>query len=85
LPETLAYILKSPTNSYRIANWWRPAKDGKRRYGFRQNKQLLRPGERVTLFHLMKNMRLDDLAMAGGEGTRLLRRAKRGIRMSPTG
>jgi hypothetical protein len=77
LPETLAYILKSPTNSYRIANWYRVAKDGERVYGFKQNKGLLRPGERVTLFHLMKNMRLDELAMAGGEGARLLRRAKR--------
>jgi hypothetical protein len=77
LPQTLAYILKSPTHSYRIANWWRLAKDGKRRYGFKQNKGKLRPGERVTLFHLMKNMRLDELAMAGGEGVRLLRRAKR--------
>jgi hypothetical protein len=79
LPQTLAYILKSPTNSYRIANWWRLAKDGKRRYGFKQNKGVLRPGERVTLFHLMKYMRLDELAVAGGEGARLLRRAKRRI------
>jgi hypothetical protein len=78
LPETLGYILKSPTNSYRIAKWYR-LKDGKRTYKFRQNKGLLRPGERVTLFHLMKNMRLDKLAMAGGKGARLLRRAKRRI------
>jgi hypothetical protein len=77
LPQTLAYILKSPTNSYRIANWYRVTKDGKRKYGFKQNKGLLRPGERVALFHLMKNMRLDELALAGGEGARLLRRAKR--------
>ena len=76
LPQTLAYIVKSPTNSYRIAKWYR-IKDGARVYGFKQNKGLLRPGERVTLFHLMKNMRLDELAMAGGEGVRLLRRAKR--------
>jgi hypothetical protein len=78
LPETLGYILKSPTNSYRIAKWYR-LKDGERTYRFRQNKGLLRPGERITLFHLMKNMRLDELAMAGGKGARLLRRAKRRI------
>lgn len=80
LPETLTYILKSPTLSYRIANWYRFTKDGKRRYGFKQNKGILRPGERVTLFHLMKYMCLDELAMAGGEGERLVRRAKRHVR-----
>jgi hypothetical protein len=77
LPQTLGYILKSPTNSYRIANWYRRTKSGERRYGFKQNKDELRLGERVTLFHLMKNMRLDELAMGGGEGARLLRNAKR--------
>jgi hypothetical protein len=78
LAQTLAYILKSPTNSYRIARWYRII-DGEKIYGFKQNKGLLRPGERVTLFHLMKKMRLDELAMASGIGTRLLRRAKRRI------
>jgi hypothetical protein len=82
LPQTLAYVLKSPTNSYRIANWYRIAKNGKLSYGFKQNKGCLRPGECVTLFNLMKHMRLDELAMAGGEGQRLLRRAKRRIRRS---
>ena len=82
LPQISAYILKSPTNSYRIANWYRKTRSGERRDGFRQNKGLLRPGERVTLFRLMKNMRLDELTMAGGEGVRLLRRAKRRVRKS---
>jgi hypothetical protein len=77
LPKTLAYILKSPTLSYRIASWYQLRRDGKRMYEFKQNKGRLRPGERVTLFNLMKHMRLDQLAMAGGEGNRLLRRATR--------
>jgi hypothetical protein len=81
LPQTLAYILKSPTNSYRIANWWRRTKEGKKRYGYIQNKGPMRPGECITLFHLMKHMRLDELAMAGGEGARLLRRVKRNCKV----
>jgi hypothetical protein len=80
LPQTLAYILKSPANSYRIAKWWRLTKEGERRYGFKQNKDKLRPGERIALFHLMKRMRLDELAMAGREGAWLLRRAERRVR-----
>jgi hypothetical protein len=37
----------------------------------------LRPGERLTLFRLMKDMNLDQLAVAGGEGAVILRRVKR--------
>jgi hypothetical protein len=37
----------------------------------------LRKGDRITLFHLMKDLYLDELAMAGGEGTDLMRKIKR--------
>jgi hypothetical protein len=35
------------------------------------------PGERLTLFRLMKDLYLDQLAVAGGEGTDILRRVRR--------
>jgi hypothetical protein len=79
LPKTLGYILKPPANSYRIASWWRRTKEGKKRYTFKSNKGRMRPGERVTAFHLMKYVRLDELAMAGGDGARVLRRAKQRV------
>jgi hypothetical protein len=71
----LWYILKSPRKEYSI---------GKRREGdkitgankFKQNSRKIRPGNRVKLFHLMREMYLDKLALAGGEGRELLRRIK---------
>jgi hypothetical protein len=71
----LWYILKSPCIEYSI---------GKRREcdektgaaKFKQNSRRLRPGHRVKLFHLMRNMYLDQLAMAGGGGRVLLQRIK---------
>jgi hypothetical protein len=44
---------------------------------YMQGKSKLRPGERITLFHTMKNHYLDKLAVAGGDGVALLARAKR--------
>jgi uncharacterized protein YqfB (UPF0267 family) len=44
---------------------------------FRQKKADFRPGERLTVFRLMQDMYLDQLAVAGGEGTNMLRRVKR--------
>ena len=36
----------------------------------------MRPGHRVALFNLMREMYLDELSMAGGEGRELLKRIK---------
>jgi hypothetical protein len=43
---------------------------------FKQNSRKIRPGNQVKLFHLMRGIYLDQLAMAGGEGRELLRRIK---------
>ena len=71
----LWYILKSPCKEYSI---------GKRRewdektgtVESKQNARKIRPGNLVKLFYLMRDMYLDKLAMAGGEGRELLRRIK---------
>ena len=71
----LWYVLKSPRKEYSI---------GKRREGdekrgaakFKQNSRKIRPGNRVKLFHLMRDMYFDRLALAGGEGRELLRRIR---------
>jgi hypothetical protein len=77
LASKIAYMLKAPQNGYRLAkiNWVMPG--GEIVPKFKQFKSKLRPGERLTLFQLMKDMRLDELAVAGGEGEDILRRVKR--------
>ena len=77
LPTVLGYMLKAPANAYRVYRTKYITPDGTLVARFQQRKQPLRPGERVTLFHLLKNLYLDQLAMAGGEGAAMLRRAKR--------
>ena len=84
LPMVAGYILKSPWSAYRVTkydadkngNVLRRA-NGAARPFYLQGKSKLRPGERVTLFHTLKPFYLDKLAVAGGEGTPLLARAKR--------
>jgi hypothetical protein len=71
----LWYILKAPRKEYSIGR----RRDCNQKTGaakFKQNSRDLRPGNRVKLFHLMRDMYLDNLAMAGGEGSELLRRIK---------
>jgi hypothetical protein len=66
---------KSPCKEYSIGK--RRECDKKTgRDKFKQNSRKIRPGNRVKLFHLMRDMYLDKLAMAGGEGRELLRRIK---------
>lgn len=77
LPTVLGYMLKAPANAYRVYQTKHITPDGTVVARFQQGKQPLRPGERVTLFHLLKDLYLDELAMAGGEGAVILRRAKR--------
>lgn len=71
------YMLKSPRKAYRLYQADRETVDGNRIAAFKQKKARLRPGERVTLFHQLKDQYLDRLALAGGEGVDILRRAKR--------
>lgn len=71
----LWYILKAPRKEYSIGR--RRERDKKTGAAkFKQNSRPLRPGNRVKLFHLMHDMYLDKSAMAGGEGSELLRRIK---------
>jgi hypothetical protein len=71
----LWYILKSPCKEYLIGQ----RRECDKKTGvvrFKQNSRKIRPGTRVKLFHLMREMYLDQLAMAGGEGSELLPRIK---------
>jgi hypothetical protein len=71
----LWYILKALRKEYSIGQ--RREYDEKTGAAkFKQNSRDLRPGYRLKLFNLMLEMYLDKLAMAGGEGSELLRRIK---------
>ena len=77
LADKFRYILKSPRRSYRVYKYEWITKDGEVINGFKQKTIEPRPGERVTLFLMMKDMTLDELSLAGGEGVSMLRRIKR--------
>jgi hypothetical protein len=71
----LWYILKAPRKEYSIGERREcDEKTGAAR--FKQNSRTIRPGNRLKLFNLMRDMYLDKLAMSGGEGSKLLRRIK---------
>jgi hypothetical protein len=74
--DKIRYMLKSPRKAYRIYR----DKNGsgtEDEISFRQIKSDLRPGDHIKLFHLMKGLHLDELAVGGVEGTDLLKRIKR--------
>jgi hypothetical protein len=77
LADKLRYLLKSPRKAYRVYRTERVTSDGEIVPCFRQRKSELRKGDRITLFHLMKGLYLDELAAAGGDGTDMMRRIKR--------
>jgi hypothetical protein len=79
LASKVAYILKAPRKAYRLYRYEQITTDGEIIFRFRQKKDDLRPGERLTLFRLMEDMYLDQLALAGGEGAEILRRLKRRV------
>jgi hypothetical protein len=79
LASKIAYVLKSPRKAYRLYKWETVSPDGEIIPKFKQWKDDLRPGERLTVFRLMRDMYLDQLAVAGGEGTDILRRMKRRV------
>ena len=71
----LWYIVKSPRTEYSIGRRRNPDKStGNTR--FKQNSRNIRPGHQVKLFNLMRDMYLDQLAMAGGGGRQLLQQIK---------
>jgi hypothetical protein len=71
----LWYMTKSPRCEYSIGKRRKPdKKSGKTRY--KQNSRNIRPGIRLKLFHIMRDIYLDQLALAGGDGRELLRKIK---------
>lgn len=86
--KLVSYILKPPGVAYRVSRGdWHDRHgnpvvnaDGEILTKFRQNKSMMRPGERLKLFHATKHLSLDQLALAGGDGRKLLARAKRQIK-----
>jgi hypothetical protein len=79
LASKIAYMLKAPRKAYRLYKWEQVTSDGEIILRFQQKKQDFRPGERLTLFRLMQDLHLDQLALAGGEGSAMLRRIKRRV------
>ena len=79
LADKFCYILKSPRKAYRLYKYEQITPDGEVLLRFKQKKDDLRPGERLTLFRLMQDLYLDQLAVAGGEGAEILRRVKRRV------
>jgi hypothetical protein len=85
LPKVTGYMLKSPGNTYRVFQVDRKGPggkllitpDGEVRARFVQRKGKLRKGQRISLFHAMKGLHLDRMAVAGGNGVPMLARAKR--------
>ena len=73
----IGYVLKAPRKAYRLFKRELITADGEVIDKFKQKKSDFRPGERVTVLRLMLDMHLDQLAIAGGEGTDILRRIKR--------
>ena len=71
----LWHILKAPRKEYSIGQ----RRECNQKTGvakFKQNSRDLRPGNRLKLFYLMRDMYLDKLAMGGGEASELLRQIK---------
>jgi hypothetical protein len=79
LASKVCYILKAPKKAYRLYKWDTITPDGEIIPKFKQWKDDLRPGERFTLFRLLQDMYLDQLALGGGEGAEILRRVKRRV------
>jgi hypothetical protein len=77
LADKVCYILKAPKKAYRLYKYEQITPDGEIILRFKQKKDDLRPGERLTLFRLMQDLYLDQLAVAGGKGAGILRRVKR--------
>jgi hypothetical protein len=79
LASKIAYILKAPRKAYRLYKWQQVTPAGEIILRFRQKKDDLRPGDRLTLFRLLQDLHLDQLALAGGAGADILRRVKRQV------
>ena len=72
----ICYLSKSPRKEYSVGKYSEVGKNGEPHY--KHNSREIRSGTRVKLFHLMQSMYLDQLTMAGGAGTEILKRIKSG-------
>ena len=72
--QKICYLAKSPCKEYSVGKYRDPKKNGEPHY--KHNSRGIRPGTRVKLFHLLRHMYLDRLAMAGGRGVQILQRIK---------
>jgi hypothetical protein len=79
LPDVVAYLVKPPSHAYRVTRYpWfgRDGEiltnaDGTQRFYVRQRKSELRKGERLRVFHAMRHLGLDELLVAGMQGSAL--------------
>lgn len=71
------YMCKTPRKAYRVGRRKNGEGDDASNPLFRSNRSDLRPGQRISLFHLLKRHDLDDFLIAGGEGVAIRRRAIR--------
>jgi hypothetical protein len=84
-PDVVAYLLKPPSHAYRVTRYlWsdqdgeiRLKPDGTPRFYATHRRSESRKGERLRVFHAMKHLSLDELLVAGGEGSVLRARALR--------
>jgi hypothetical protein len=72
--EKICYLAKSPRKEYSVGRYGKCKENGDPHY--KHNSREIRPGTRVKLFHLLRHMYLDQLAMAGGEGVHIVKRVK---------
>jgi hypothetical protein len=77
------FVLKSPRTAYRL---YKREQVTSVRFLAASGKNELRKGDCITIFHLMKNLYLDDRAVGGGDGTDKRRRIKKAAgRVGPSG
>ena len=76
-------MFKWPRKAYRVGRKQTEASEGTIAVELVHSKSDLRPGQYVSLFHLLKRLSLDELLVAGGEGVEIRRRALRRIPVRP--
>jgi hypothetical protein len=86
LPTFVGYMVKPPANAYRVFCHRKRQKERERALGidvpafYVQRKQPLRPGERVRLFHALKDIDPPDLLVGGGDGRQLTQAVRSRLR-----
>lgn len=86
LPAVVGYMTKPPTKAYRVFCLRKKQLERQKKLGvavspeYRQRGQTLRPGERVRLFHALKDIDPLDLLIGGGDGRRLVQQIRSRLR-----